>query len=258
MTSALDWAGGAIARYLSQRSSSYAPPGTSTPELLAQALRVADVLLVEGDTRISGVIKYLTQSTWSHAALYVGDITAAGGSDPPVLLEADLVAGVRLMPLSAYASMHTRICRPIGLREEDCRKVVDAAMQRLGHTYDLKNVIDLARYLFPTPPVPARWRRQMLYFGSGDPTRAICSTLIAQAFQSLPYPILPHIERVLEQRRSGRRRFREIMRLRHYTLFTPRDFDISPFFAVVKPRIEAGFDYRAVEWAAQREPTLPA
>ncbi len=91
----------------------------------------------------------------------------------------------------------------------------------------------------------------MLYFGSGDPTRAICSTMIAQAFQAIPYPILPHIERVASSRRGGRRRFREILRLRHYSLFTPRDFDISPFFAIVKPRIEAGFDYRSVEWATQ-------
>ena len=257
MKSALTWAGGAIARYLSKRSRSYAPPGTSTPELLARALRVADVLLIEGDTRISGAIKYLTQSTWSHAALYVGNVTGAGGNDPPVLLEADLVEGVRLVPLSAYASMHTRICRPVKLSEEDGRAVVRVAMERLGHTYDLKNVIDLARYLLPTPPVPARWRRQMLYFGSGDPTRAICSTMIAQAFQSIPYPILPHIERVAWSRRSGRRHFREILRLRHYSLFTPRDFDISPFFAIVKPRIEAGFDYRAVEWAAEHD-ALPA
>lgn len=253
MNSALTWAGNAIARYLSKRSRSYAPPGTSTPELLGRALRVADVLLVEGDTRISGVIKYLTQSTWSHSALYVGNVTGAPGSDPPVLLEADLIAGVRLVPLSAYASMHTRICRPIGLGEEDSREVVRVALERLGHTYDLKNVIDLARYLFPTPPVPARWRRQMLYFGSGDPTRAICSTLIAQAFQSIPYPILPHVERVAAARRGGRRRFREILRPRHFSLFTPRDFDISPFFAVVKPRIEAGFDYRSVEWAPEHE-----
>jgi hypothetical protein len=33
----------------------------------------------------------------------------------------------------------------------------------------------------------------MLAIGSGDPTTAICSTLIAAAFGSVHYPILPQI-----------------------------------------------------------------
>ena len=31
-----------------------------------------DILLVEGNQRVSSAIKYLTQSTWSHAAFYLG------------------------------------------------------------------------------------------------------------------------------------------------------------------------------------------
>jgi hypothetical protein len=27
-------------------------------------------------------------------------------------------------------------------------------------------------------------------------------------------------------------------------LYAPRDFDVSPYFAVIKPTIEGGFDYR--------------
>jgi hypothetical protein len=34
----------------------------------------------------------------------------------------------------------------------------------------------------------------------------------------------------------------------------PRDFDISPYFAVVKPTLEAGFDYRALTWAREAAP----
>lgn len=33
----------------------------------------------------------------------------------------------------------------------------------------------------------------MIALGSGEPTKAICSTLIARAFQSIRYPILPQI-----------------------------------------------------------------
>ena len=69
--------------------------------------------------------------------------------------------------------------------------MVDFAVSEIGERYDMKNVFDLARYLFPMPPVPARFRRRMIALGSGDPTRAICSTLIAQAFGLVRYPILP-------------------------------------------------------------------
>jgi hypothetical protein len=34
-------------------------------------------------------------------------------------------------------------------------------------------------------------------------------------------------------------------------LFTPRDFDISPYFEVVKPTIAKDFDYRKIAWAQE-------
>src|SRR5512135_198420 len=40
---------------------------------LRRYVRKGDVVLVDGNQRISQVIKYLTQSSWSHVALYVGD-----------------------------------------------------------------------------------------------------------------------------------------------------------------------------------------
>ena len=88
-----------------------------------------------------------------------------------------------------------------------------------------------------------RWRRRMIALGSGEPTRAICSSLIAQAFQSVNYPILPEVKLVDEESR------REILHIRHHTLYTPRDFDISQFFSIVKPTIETGFDYQRMAWA---------
>ena len=74
------------------------------------------------------------------------------------------------------------------------------------------------------------------------PTRAICSTLIAQAFESVRYPILPEVRRANDKSR------REILHIRHHSLYAPRDFDISPFFSIVKPTIETGFDYRTMAW----------
>jgi hypothetical protein len=89
----------------------------------------------------------------------------------------------------------------------------------------------------------------MLALGSGDPTRAICSTLIAQAFQSVRYPILPEVVQLPSADPACEACQREVLHIRHYSLFTPRDFDISPYFEVVKPTLAAGFDYRALQWA---------
>ena len=34
----------------------------------------------------------------------------------------------------------------------------------------------------------------------------------------------------------------------------PRDFDISPYFEIVKPTIVQGFDYTALHWADKQKP----
>jgi hypothetical protein len=107
----------------------------------------------------------------------------------------------------------------------------------------MKNMVDLARYLMPMPPLPSRWRRRMLALGSGDPTKSICSTLIAQAFQSVGYPILPDLVRRNSDPGAEGHNL-EILTIRYYSLYTPRDFDISPYFEVVKPTVEHGFTYR--------------
>ena len=245
-TSLFDWIGERVARRLIRATSGYEPYAAARPELVAMTIRPADVLLIEGArSKVNSAIRYLTQSTWSHAALYVGLGGRLGEKDgqPLVLIEAELGSGVIASPLSKYATYNTRICRPVGLTPEDREKVIRYAKERIGYAYDLKNIIDLMRYFLPQPPVPARWRRRMIALGSGEPTRAICSSLIAQAFESVGYPILPDVRRVDDQSRK------EIMHIRHHSLYAPRDFDVSPFFAIVKPTIETGFDYKQMQWA---------
>lgn len=245
----LSWIGAGLARYLSQRVHVHGLAPETPPDLLLATLRPGDVLLVEGHSRVSTAIKYLTQSTWSHAALHVGDHLAEFGGDPGhCFIEADIVEGVRSVGIGEYAGHHTRICRPAGLDDATCRQVTRYAIDRIGSHYDLRNVFDLARYLLPTPPVPTSMRRRMLAFGSGDPTRAICSTLIAQAFQSVRYPILPIINRRDAATPECSGCVAEAMHIRHHSLFTPRDFDLSPYFHVVKPLLAPGFDYRGIIW----------
>ena len=241
----LDGIGHFLARYLEKPAQGYEPFTPSDPEALRQSLRPGDVLLVEGNNHIAGVIKYLTQSTWSHAALYVGPIgdRAADDGEPLTLVEAHIGQGVIGAPLSKYFRFHTRICRPTGLTDEDRAHVCAYAAERIGFDYDLKNILDLLRYFLPLP-VPQRWRRRLMTLGSGHPTRIICSALIAQAFERVRYPILPKVT-PLESETARR----EMLEIRHSSLYAPRDFDISPYFEVVKPTIVKGFDYKAMHWA---------
>jgi hypothetical protein len=264
-TGVVEWFGRLIARFLESETPGYKPYTPSDPETLRATLQPADVLLVEGNQRVSTAIKYLTQSTWSHAAVYVGDPFKPSDDRDKVLVEVTLADGCVAVPLANYRDYNTRICRPVGLTPADRKAVTDFMIGSIGRRYDMKNIVDLVRYLLPTPPVPVRWRRRMISLGSGDPTRAICSTLIAEAFQRIGYPILPTVEPADEATamaandHSGT----DFNHIRHYSLYTPRDFDLSPYFRVVKPTIERGFDYKKLNWAsdlgpkASNEPPAP-
>jgi hypothetical protein len=243
--------GTGLARFLNQSTGDYEQFSITPEHRLKEVLRPGDILLVEGKTRISSAIKYLTQSTWSHAAIYVGDATPCrDAGDGHVIVEADIVNGVVAVPLGKYGRYNTRICRAIGISDEDRGRIVDFVCNQIGHRYDLKNIFDLLRYFLPASPVPARFRRQLLAFGSSDPTRAICSTLIAQAFQSLEYPILPRrAEDVTDVTPVD-----GVLEMRHYSHFVPRDFDLSPYFRVVKPTLQTGFDYHSIVWSEGTAP----
>ncbi|OSJ26582.1 hypothetical protein BSZ19_35545 [Bradyrhizobium japonicum] len=238
-----DNVGRLIAR-LQKPANHCAPFTQNDSKALRDTLRPGDVLLVEGKGHISGGIKYLTQSTWSHSALYVGPMAdAATRGEPHVLIEANIDEGVVSAPLSKYLHCHTRICRPVGLSEADCESVCRYACERIGLGYDLRNVVDLMRYLFPWPVTP-RWRCRMNALGSGDASRIICSSLIAQAFDAVRYPILPKITHVESPTAP-----REVAEIRHSSFYAPRDFDISPYFMVVKPTLARGFNYKDMLWA---------
>ncbi|GGC45551.1 YiiX/YebB-like N1pC/P60 family cysteine hydrolase [Chelatococcus reniformis] len=247
MEEARGWLGRRIADFLTKELDGYSPSAPPDPEALARVLQPGDVLLVEGNTRIASIIKYMTQSTWSHAALYVGDIPGTESEgEAHTLIEADVKLGIVSVPLAKYEHAHVRICRPVAMTPKDRAEVVRFVTSRIGQRYDMKNVVDLARYLLPLP-IPARFRRRMIAVGSGEPTRAICSTLIAEAFQHVRYPILPRID---TNKRRGITHYAraELIHIRHHSLYAPRDFDISPYFAILKPTIEMGFDYKRFIW----------
>jgi hypothetical protein len=243
MNIVLQTIGSHLARFLTKPQPNYLQFSVLSEEQLDHSLEPGDLLLVEGNSRVSTAIKYLTQSTWSHVCMYIG--TGADGHGK--LVEADLVEGVIRSPLSKFANYNLRICRPVHLTEQDRDSMIQFVLACIGHRYDTRNIIDLVRYLLPTPPIPSKYRRQLIAFGSGDPTRAICSTLIAQAFQSIKYPILPQHWTVYTG--DAPEQCEEVlMDGTHFSHYTPRDFDLSPYFEIIKPTIRGEFDYKKIHW----------
>ncbi len=227
---------------------------------LSEQLRPGDVLLVEGQARISDVIRLVTQSPWTHAALYIGRLTdIPDGSlrklviqyyqDEPaqqLIVEALLGQGTRIAPLSKYDGANLRICRPDTLTPADAQRVIAYALRRLGADYDVRHLLDLARFFFPWTVLPRRWRSSLFEHNAGGPTRTVCSCLLAEAFDTVHYPILPFIER----REDGTMRFFK----RNPRLCTPKDFDYSPYFDIVKYpflQLEDVGVYRQLPWSSE-------
>ncbi len=295
-TPPVDWRGALTKRivsFLTEPLSGYEQRGWNDRAELLRHVKKGDVLLVEGDSRVASIIKYLTQSSWSHAALYVGDeVTKQGGEvaerlrarfgpEADHLLVEALPEGVVASPISKYVDFNIRLVRAHALRPEHLRQILDESVRSIGWHYDLRNVLDLMRYMLPVRIVPDRFRRTALHFGSGMPTEVICSSLLGRVFHRVGFPILPAIEYPegfdAEERpvSGGRQLLRRIFghesgsytgifHMRHPTLLTPRDFDLSPYFEIVKFNVVAGgrFDYQRIRWAdedlaeAQAEPLV--
>jgi len=167
---------------------------------------------------------------------------------------------VTAAPIAKYQKFNLRICRPRNLRREDLQRILDEVIAQMGMRYDVKNMIDLARYFFPVSLIPRRFRRRALSLGSGLPTQVICSSIIARAFQNVGFPIHPVMTpssdptpqlRWMDRLRRRQTPYPGVFHREAPTLMTPRDFDLSPYFDVVKFNgVEAvNFDYRRIRWA---------
>ena len=233
------WLGKSISDWLTVEK-----PADRTPlcdfERLRYEIRPADVLLVEGRTRVSDVIKTITQSPWTHSALYIGRISEIddvqqrehiyycydGNPSDQLIIEALLGEGTIISPLEKYRNDHVRICRPSGVSRRDAQMVIAYATSHLGCDYDLRQLLDLARLLFPYGIIPRRWRSTLFEHNAGIPTRTVCSSMIAAAFNKVHFPVLP----VMRRLESGELRLYK----RNAKLYTPRDFDYSPYFEIIK------------------------
>lgn len=225
-------------------------------ERLCDEIKPGDIILVEGHSRVSKIIKLITQSPWTHSMLYLGNyhqLNMAGlaptslshyATSPQahLIIEAVLGEGTIVTPLQTYKDEHLRICRPSSLTLQDRNKVLQHTLAKIGYQYHTRQLFDLARFLLPYSLIPGRWRSSLFRYHAGDSTQTICSSMLAEAFLSVHYPVLP----VIENTEQGLRFFK-----RNTKLFTPQDFDYSPYFDIIKyPFI--GIDeiaaYRSLPW----------
>ncbi len=232
-------------------------------ERLSYEIRPCDVLLVEGRSRVGEVIKYITLSPWTHAALYIGrlhDIDDPrirericehydADPDEQLIVEALLGQGTIVAPLARYRDEHVRVCRPRELARRDAQAVIGYCAHYLGQAYDVRQLLDLARFMFPYGLLPRRWRSSLFTHNAGAPTRIVCSSLIARAFASVRFPVLP----LRHDADDGRIQLHR----RNFKLFVPADFDFSPYFEIIKyPLLE--FDelavYRRMPWTPDGDP----
>ena len=168
--------GQALARYLSQPHGCNQTGMPADRAALACRLQTGDVLLVQGNKRLSTATNYLT-------------------------------------------TVH------LGARGA----VYRAAAGRTRH-------FDLSVLLLMHWP----WRQR-------DPTRAICSTLIAGAFQEVGYPLLPAINSdIYEDSERHRAVKQSIFPIRNRRLFPQRDFGFSPWFEFVKPTLVPDLDFHRI------------
>lgn len=229
-----------LVQYLTTELPTYQRRVPNDLDRMRADLRPGDVILVEGKSRISRIIMTLTQSSWSHAAMYIGDallrwggphaeaaLQAFGPEAAHLILESDMAEGVRVNPVAWYGEYNLRICRPQGLGPDDLERVVAEMLRHLGLRYDRRNIFDLGRYLTPFNLLPVRWRRRPLYLGSSSSREVICSALIAKAFYQVGFPVQP----LVPAASGGPRR---ALMARHPSYIMPRDFDLSANFEVLK------------------------
>ena len=229
---------------------------------LLREIKPADVVLFEGRARVSEVIKIITLSPWTHAALYIGCLNEIknpatrqlvmkhyqGDADQPLIIESLLGHGTIIAPLNNYYEENLRVCHPIGLFKKDQEKVVRFATEHLGMNYDVRQLLDLARFMFPYGILPRKWRSSLFQHNAGRPTNVICSSMIARCFQSINYPITP----IIKSDNNDRVKFHK----RNFLLFVPSDFDYSPSFQILKfptwPLLKKG-EYRNLPWQDETE-----
>jgi hypothetical protein len=165
-----------------------------------------------------------------------------------------------------YKKYMLRQCRPEALTKNDVKTVVNSALSQLGKSYDIKHIFRLMLFFtIPWELLPQGFRRFASDFSLSEQD-TICSRVIAEAFESVGYPIRPtyieygqgnisrnalRLSKGLKTRglsafrllRGGKSKqaFKRLMSERYTEIHlrgvrhvTPSDYDLSRFFSIIK------------------------
>ncbi|HEA68447.1 MAG TPA: hypothetical protein ENI07_16735 [Desulfobacterales bacterium] len=236
---------------------------------LYEYIRKGDVVLVEGRSEMSTIIKLFSKSHWSHVAFYVGDklikedhpfrdryLDEFGSDANHLVVEAFTGKGVIASPLRKYRDYNIRVCRPYGILPKDLKTVIEKVISNLGKHYDEQNIIDIALMLLPFRLNPFKRHAVNACLGKCNDFQVICSGMIAQSFQHIGYPIVPAFKTSGEEDKDFQKNpFGSELIMRHFSQIMPRDFDLSPNFQIIKFNIiETGeFDYKSLHWRPKIE-----
>lgn len=146
-------------------------------------LKTGDILLFSGQEPVSGIIKLVTRSKWSHSAmvLKIPDydmvfIWESGISKAKDFFEGKPVLGVQLVLLSERLRLSSDpiICRPLknALTDDQYQKMIEFRNEIKNRPYE-KNMVELFKSAYDGP------------FGQNkeDLSSIFCSEMIAEALQ---------------------------------------------------------------------------
>ena len=206
----------ALLRYLTTPIPRTGAAAAESIESLAGVLRRGDVLLSEGNTRVSRLIKRVTGSPWSHVSMYVGPLD--DGHDPRCIVEADIAAGVRSIRLSELDALNVRVLRPASLDSTRRSRLAEWVTSRIGSEYDHAHALQLGRRLLR---LPLRRKAGPASTATTTATRFICCSLLVQAFASVGLAIAPL------------RPCSDAKACADPASITPADFEQAPVFEVI-------------------------
>ena len=263
-----------IATRLSRKSTDYFYRIPNNMKNLKRYIRKGDVVLVEGDQRLSELIKLFTQSHWSHSAFYVGNelikegsihrdkiLSEFGDQAKHMVVEAITGQGVIVSPLDKYEFYNLRVSRPYGITKSDIKEVVKYVVGNIGREYDNRNIYDIAFSLLPLGLNPWKKKSLEICIGNCDEFTVTCSGLIAKAFHFVGYPISPAIDIADDEKVSieSGSPYGQNFTKRHFSHITPADFDLSPNFSIIKFNIieDGDFDYKSLELDEEKKLNRP-
>jgi hypothetical protein len=203
-------------------------------------IRPGDIILESGTTRASQLVKRITQTPWTHVSLYLGRLhdiesdeirqiiidTYNPSPKQHLVFESVLGKGNYIDTIETFKDSHIRLSRPYQISHDDIQSIINYAVSHVGADYNLRHFLDLGRFLLSNRLIPRQWRSSLFDQQTGEAQRQICSGMIAKAFMSVHYPILP-------TKSTSETNKPELIH-RNPNLFIPADFDYSPYFKIIK------------------------